>query len=203
MAFPNQSDLRSLAIALGIDGDSAAGRMMDSVSNGNVAAGSSPVSTVVAKDYQNGLWTQTVLTVTNLAIATTDDGANGSFGGTKIYDMPAGAIWVLARTNLTATVAAGIGATSTLKHSVGTVVAATNDTLDSTKANIIASTNTTLSGSAGTVKGLTATPLIIDGTATAVDVYLNFGVADAGATASSTVTANGTITLTRLTLATS
>lgn len=203
MAMPNQNDIHQLAVALGPGGYDAAARLQDSVGNGNVAIGSSPVSTVVAKEFQDKLWTQTVLTVTNLAISTTDDGANGSFGGTKIYDMPAGALWVLARTNLTATVAAGIGATATLKHSVGTVVAATNDTLDSTKANIIASTNTTLSGSAGTVKGLTATPLIIDGTSSAVDIYLNFGVADAGATANSTVTVSGTITLLRQTIATS
>jgi len=195
MAMPNEADVQKLGWALGPGGDAAARRMVDSPGNATVAIGSSPVSTVVATDYQDGLWNHTKLTVTSLAVSTTDDGANGSFGGTKIYDFPVGAIWCVARTNLTATVAAGIGATSTLKHSLGTVVAATNDTLDSTKANIIASTNTTLSGSAGAVKGLTATQLIIDGTGGAVDVFLNFGVADAGATANSTVTVSGTVHL--------
>lgn len=196
MSMPNETDVQKLGWALGPGGEAAARRLVDSTANPTVTVGSSPVSTIVATDYQDNLWNQTTLTVTNLVVAMTDATTDGCFGGTKIYDMPVGALWVLARTNLTATVAAGIGATSTLKHAVGTAVEAANDTLDSTAANIVASTNTTLVSSAGAVKGLTATPLIIDGTGGAADIYLNFGVADAGATGDSSVTLNGTITLT-------
>lgn len=44
--------------------------------------------------------------------------------------------------------------------------------------------------------------LEVDGTSSAADIYLNWGVADAGSTANSTLTVNGTVTITWQTLAT-
>lgn len=44
--------------------------------------------------------------------------------------------------------------------------------------------------------------LIVDGTSSAADAYLNFGVADAGSTANSTLTVSGTIKISWMTLAT-
>lgn len=208
-------------------------------------------STLSVDETSAGQVHVTKIKFTNHIISMSDLTTNGSIGSKKIYTFPTAQIKMLgARTNLTGTVGAGISATATLKHSVGTAAAATNDTLSLTKANIIPSTNTTLSSSAGTIKGvskvtavvaltdnsggtpsdtiaaqsgsyvqatqqntiaslaakvnelialqtLNGTPLAatLDGTASAIDVYLNFGVADAGTTADTTLTLNGSVTL--------
>lgn len=195
----------------------------------------------------------TKITLAALVISMDDVGASGSFGGQKIYTFPTGLIKINgARTDLTVTVGSGIGATATIKHSLGTVIAATNDTLSLTKANVIPSTNTTLASSAGTMQGTSlATAItaltdnsagtadntvqaladgttyandvaairnnfadvaakinelvarltllnngmssVFNGISSAVDLYLNIGVADAGTTADTTATVSGTI----------
>lgn len=142
---------------------------------------------------------QTVITLTALAITVTDTGgANGGYGTQKIYDFPEGNLVIMgAVSNLTAiTAAAGISATATVKHSLGTAAEATNDTLDSTQANLIPSSSSVLVGSAGTGTGLSTAQTILNGTATAVDAILNIGVADAGISSSSSVTITGTVTIT-------
>lgn len=197
MAMPNETDVQKLGWALGPGGDAAARRIIDSAANTNVGIGSSPVSTIVATEYQSNLRNQTVLTITNLSVTMTDTGgANGGYGSQKIYDLPAGLVGAVVRTNLTLTAAAGISATATVKHAVGSVAVSTSDTLNSTLANFIASTNTVLVASAGTAKGVSTAETILDGTSAAVDLILNFGVADAGISASSSLTVSGTITIT-------
>ncbi len=81
-------------------------------------------------------------------------GANGGWGSLKIYDFPLGLIQILgAVTNLKLATGAGISATGTLKHALGTAAAATNDTLSLTKANIVPSTDLVLVDNAGTAQG--------------------------------------------------
>lgn len=191
----------------------------------------------------------TTLTLDGEVITMTDGGANGSIGSIKIYDMPPGLIRILgASLNMPFTVSSQI--TNAIKVSVGTIPAATNDTLDSTKANIIPSTSGTITTGAGTfdavsksaaitkltdssggtpgatIADISASPSetevanglasinakmneiidrltlngdglgpVLDGTATAVDIYINLGVANANSSASGTATLTGTLTL--------
>lgn len=162
MAQPNASDLLALASALGPDGTSAARRIIDNVDNSNTAVGTvNGTGVTLTGEYTTGIVKQTIIRLDSVAITMTDGTTNGSIGSLKVYDMPAGLIRILgARTKLTATAASGISATGTLKHSLGTAAAATNDTLNLTKANIIPSTNTTLSSSAGAVAGVSAATAI-------------------------------------------
>lgn len=258
MAAILTQDMRALSVALGPGGDASAARLFDQAANTNTNLGTVNGTGVTGAEYITGLVKQTVITLTNVSITMTDGGANGSIGSLKVYDLPSGLVRILgARTNLTVTAASGISATATLKHSMGTAAAATNDTLNLTKANIIPSTDTVLVASAGSPKGVSAATaitaltdnsggsasdtiaaqgagyvqatqqntiaslaakinaliaaatlngnpvsFIVDGTSSAADVYLNFGVADAGSTANSTLTVNGTITLNWMTMAT-
>ena len=257
MSLVNASDLLTLG-TIGPDGAGIARRMFDNVGNSNADVGAvNGTGVTLTGEYTTGIVKSTVIRLASVSITMTDDAANGSIGSLKIYDMPAAAIRILgARTNLTVTAAAGITATATLKHSLGTAAAATTDTLNLLKANIIPSTDTVLSGSAGSPKGISAmtaitaltdstggTPsdtlpavtgsyveadvetwisslaakinniiaymtlngnpinLLINGVSSAPDIYLNFGVADAGSTANSTLTVSGTITIDWLTIA--
>lgn len=133
------------------------------------------------------------LTFEDLAVTITDTGgASGGYGSKQLADLPAGlAIFLGARTSFTITAAAGISATATVKHSLGTAAEATNDTLDSTQANIIASTNSALTASAGTASGVSTGVTVVNGTSSAVDLFINFGVADAGISATSSITIDG------------
>lgn len=133
------------------------------------------------------------LTFEDLAVTITDTGgANGAYGSHKLADLPTGLAIILgARSSFDIVAATGIGATAAVKHSVGTAAEATNDTLDSTQANIIASTSTTLAASEGAASGVSTAVTVVNGTSSAVDLFLNFGVADAGVTASSSVTITG------------
>lgn len=147
---------------------------------------------------QGGTLHTTVLTLTALSVTMTDAGAAGCHGGTKIYDFPAGNVIILgATTDLAITAGAGgITDTASVVGSVGSVVAATdNATLTTTEANIVPSTTATLTGGVGACDGESTAVAILDGTATAVDAYLNFAVPDAGSSASDTLSVTGTVTI--------
>jgi hypothetical protein len=146
---------------------------------------------------------KTTLTLTSLSITMTDTGTNGCHGSQKVYDFPAGNIAILgAVTDLSVTAGAGgITNTASLVGSVGTAAVGTdNATLTSTEANIVPSTAGTLTDGAGNVDGESTAIVIVDGTGTAADAYLNFAVPDAGASANDTLTVSGTITITWLNL---
>jgi hypothetical protein len=163
----------------------------------NVAVGAPSGAGVTVKEYGNGDYHKSVITLTNVVIPVADSGgANGGFGSLKVYDFPEAALNILGCVTKLAFVATGgIGATATLKHSVGTVAEATNDTLDATQANLVPSTNAVLVAGVGAAGGVLAAGIISDGTGTAIDAILNLGVADAGITANGSVTVNGTITI--------
>lgn len=157
----------------------------------NVASG------VVKTTKVGGVKTET-FTFTAKAITVTDTGGvNGGQGSLKLCDLPQGLAVILGgSTNLTITAAAGITATASVVGSVGTTAAdAANATLTSTEANIVPSTAATLTGSAGAFVGQSTASVTVDGTATAVPIYLNFAVPDAGISANSTITVTGTLTV--------
>jgi hypothetical protein len=143
---------------------------------------------------------QTKFVLNGVSVSVTDSGgATGAHGNLKIYDFPAGAILMHGgAAKLTVTAATGIDAGAALVWAVGTTATATdNATLTTTEANIIPSTAATLTSSTNTSSQYTATAAgILNGTATAIDGYLNVAVPDAGATANSTVTVTGEIVVT-------
>lgn len=136
---------------------------------------------------------KTVLTLTAVNVDITSD-ADG-YGSLKVFDPPAGNIYVLGATaDLTITVVgASISATGAVVGSIGTTAAADdNATLTTTEANIVPSTTFTLTGGTKNSKMNSTTPAVfVD-----PDVYLNFAVPDVdiGADADA-LTVEGTITL--------
>jgi hypothetical protein len=134
------------------------------------------------------------VTLTNVAVAITDSGgAAGGQGALKILDFAAGLISILgAESNCAIVAAANITATAAVIASVGTAAAGAGDsTLTGTEADIIPSTACTLTGSAGVFDGEATTPALFNGTAAAIDAFLNFAVPDAGISASSSITVTG------------
>lgn len=141
---------------------------------------------------------KTILTLTAQSITMTDAASAGCHGSQKLYDFPAGNIVFLgAITDLAiAAGSGGIGDTAAVIGSLGTAAVGTdNGTLTSTEANIVPSTAATLTAGVGSIKGESTTLTAFDGTATAIDAYLNLAVPDAGSSASDTITVTGTVTL--------
>lgn len=173
---------------------------------GNGAAAGTGVS--ASERVAGGVVHQTVLTLTNTPIPLTDNAGVVAYGGLKVYDFPQGAILMLGATaNLALTKsAAGVNDDWDGDFGIGTVTASNNNSLSSTEQNILPTTATPQAAAgATTAKGQsTATEnAVIDGTATAVDAFLNFLVDDTdhnvGATPTNLI-ANGTITLTWINL---
>lgn len=152
-----------------------------------------------ANEYGSDVIHRTEIPISALSIAVTDSGGvNGGFGGQKVYDFPVGLIQILAATSKLSAIArnsTGIVATATVKHSLGSAVEATNDTLDSTQADVIPSTNAVLVAGAGSATGKSTAGVTLDGVSAAKSLYLNIGVADAGITATDGVTVTGTIVI--------
>lgn len=147
---------------------------------------------------------KTVITFTNHAIALTDEAGVVAYAGSKIYDLPAGAILFLgASANLALTKSsAGVNDTWDGDFGLGTVTASNNATLASTEQDLIPTTATpqAVSG-ATTAKGISTSTeacKVFDGTSTAKDVFLNLLVDDADHDVTGTpcnLIVNGTITI--------
>lgn len=163
--------------------------------------GTLPVSTVTVKQFQQGPFVQTVLTLNNVAQAV----VNGvEYQGTKIYDFPAGRIAVLGvvaslQQKTTSAIASTLNS-ATGAISLGTATASAT-TLNSTMADLLPSTaftSSTVINVAGTaVTGALAASAQFDGTTTAKDVFLNTAYAtttDVDADAAQTI--SGTVTIT-------
>lgn len=157
-------------------------------------------ATVSAVEYNEGFIHKTVLTLTATPVTITDDAGVAQYGGTvKIYDLPEGAISFLGCVvdgDLTLGVTGTIIATYDGDVALGTVTATTGATLTGTEADIMASVplSTAIADVAATA-GISATPTIIDGTATAKDVFLNFVIDDDATHTSGTGTFTGTVTM--------
>lgn len=164
-----------------------------SIPSGTAALG------IVQRQYAGGPFHQTIIQFTNAAIPSTDNTTNGAQAPIQLLDFPAGVITIVgASSNLTIVGGAGLTATAAVVCSLGSVTAAVDATLTSTEADWMPSTTATLTGSAGACKGEITTALLAvqDGTSTAKDLWLNFAVPDAGSTANTTITVNGTVTVT-------
>lgn len=157
-------------------------------------------ATVTCAEYSDGVINKTVLTLTATPITITDDAGVAQYGGAgKIYDLPAGAV------SFIGCVVAGsltLGTTGTIINTyasnvaLGTATATTGATLTGTEADIMASVaNATAVAKVSAVAAASAGMTVVDGTATAKDVFLNVVVADDATHTSGTGTFTGTITL--------
>lgn len=143
-------------------------------------------------------------TFVNAQVTLADEAGVVAYGGLKFCDMQAGAIIFLgAVSDLDVTKSsAGVNDDWDGDFAIGTVTASNNNTLTGTEASILPSTATPqASGGATTANGqstLTQSGTVVDGTSTAVDVYINFLVDDADHNVTGTacnLILNGTVTL--------
>lgn len=163
-------------------------------------------ATVSCTHYGNGILNKTVLTCTDTPITISDDAGVAQYGGVKVFDFPAGLIITLGAT-ISGTLTAGV--TGTIIDNwdgdvaLGTVTATTGSTLTSTEANIMPSVAVSAGASdkIGVVSAVSvATALTesgarwLNGTATAIDMYLNFVIDDDATHTAGTATFTGTIT---------
>lgn len=175
--------------------------LLEQIKGGNGALPAAITPYVTVEERGDAAMHQTILTVTNLPIATVDAGAAGAHGTAKIYDFPEGHIKIHGgHMNLTS-IAAGAGGVidaGVLDVGVGSAsTSAADETLASTEQNIVTKKDVTLSG--GTVanqSSINSTDTTIDGSGGAIDAYLNVAVENTSSTANDTITVNGTITLT-------
>lgn len=141
-----------------------------------------------------------VFTFTNVAMALTDVASTVAYAGLKFWDAPEGAVKIVGSVmNLVLTKSsAGVVAAANGDISVGTVTASNNATLTSTEANIIASTAWLMAAGVASPKLVTTAAVDLDGTAAAIDAYLNVLVDDADQDVTTTpcnIIVNGTVTL--------
>lgn len=174
---------------------------LDGVGTCSLGTTSTIPGAVNAVEERVGTIHRTVLTLTNVAVPTTDNTTNGAQGTWLAYTFPRGSIEVLgAVLNLTITGdGTNITATAAVVAALGTVVPATDATLTSTEANLAPSYAATLTGSAGVVKSRGVTSTFFDNTtttnATQMTANLNFAIPDAGSSANGTITVSGTIVI--------
>lgn len=142
-----------------------------------------------------------VFNLSNVAVATTDNGANGAQGTLLLGTFPRGNLQFFGGvSNLSITGdGTNITATAAVVSAVGSAVPASDATLTGTEADLVPSYAATLSGSAGVVKGKGVTGKFFDNTtttnATQTTANLNFAIPDAGSSANGTITVSGTIEL--------
>lgn len=171
------------------------------VGSGTLPAAATPYVSV--EEYGDGVFHQSVFTVTALPITMRDTEQGGGF---QIYDFPLGRI-----TSLGATATIGVTTTSELSSTLNTGVTCnygvgsvtqSNATVATTEQDFVNVTAFTASATIN-VAGADATGVgvgvlaSLDGTSTAKDAFINLAVA--GATdidADATVTVTGTVTLT-------
>ena len=168
--------------------------------NGSVPAAVGPY--VVATEKGDGVFHQTVLTLTALPITMRDTEQGG---GAKIYTFPAGRIFHMGSigsiaVTTTSVLADTLNAGVTCNWGVGTTTqaSATVATTEQDLVNVTAFTaSATINVAGATANGVGAAVLAShDGTSTAIAAFMNLAVA--GATdidANATVTVTGTVTI--------
>jgi hypothetical protein len=165
----------------------------------STAAGTKNGTTVAAAESYPVLHT-TVLTLTATPVTVTDDPGVAQYGGTgKIYSFPEGLV------GIQGCVVAGaltLGTTGTIIDAftgvtaLGTATASTGSTLTGAEADIMASNAVGAATSkVATIDGASTTLPVLDGTAAAKDVYLNFAIADDATHTSGTGHFTGTVTI--------
>lgn len=162
-------------------------------------AGAKNGSTVTVVETGGGV-NVTTLTLTATPITIADDAGVAQYGGAgKVYDFPEGLIMVLGA------VAAGsltLGTTGTIINTfaggvaLGTAAAGTGATLVGTEANIMGENDVAAATSkVATINAQSTATAILDGTATAIDAYLNLVVDDDATHTAGTGTFTGTATI--------
>lgn len=159
---------------------------------------------VTVTETGDGAVHKTVLTLTDVAVALSDNAGTIAYGGLKLYDWPEGLIAIQgASMDIALTKSsAGVNADWDGDTALGSVTATNDASLATTEQNIIPTTATPQASSGVTTgDGLsTATEAVtvLNGTSTAADLYLNYLVDDADHDVTSTpcnLIANGTITI--------
>lgn len=166
--------------------------------------GASPITSATAYEYGN-VARQTVIECNAVPVTITDDAGVAQYGGVKIYGFPEGMVLIKgAQVNgiLTAGVTGTIIDNWDGDVALGTVTATTGATLTGTEANIMPSVSVSAGASdkLGVVDAVSvATALTesgarwLDGTATAIDMYLNFVIDDDATHTSGTASFTGTV----------
>ncbi len=158
---------------------------------------------VVAVETGFGNFKTTTLTFTDTPVVLADEAGVVAYGGLKVYDMPQGYIYMQsAVSNLAITKSsAGVNDNWDGDIGVGTVTAANDATLSVTEQNIIPTTATPQAAAGATTGDAVSTATehaILDGTTTAVDVFVNLLVDDADHDVTTTpcnLILNGTLVL--------
>ena len=162
---------------------------------------------VTAVESGNGVFHQTVLTLTAVAMSLSDTHVGG---GSKIYTFPEGNVAVLGATcsvaetttsvlastlNASVTLSVGVGSVQTTTQDSGTLATTQQDLVNAFAATASATINVAGAAATGKLGGTTLTRY--DGTATAQPVWLNCGVPTAtDIDGDATTTWSGTVTLT-------
>lgn len=170
-----------------------------------IGAVTQPTSgSITVKEVQVGPFISTTFTFNAARIVVTDAAASGSHGSLKIYDFPACAIAFLgARQDYTKfaegaalTTAAGdavfeigLGTTAIAAAADGTLGNGVNENIG----QAVSVTNSGGTGAGTAVDGAKTTAL--NGTATAIDIYLNWSGTAATIDATSTIDVTGTATV--------
>ena len=180
---------KAVAALFGIEGDDTAN---------DPGCGASPASTIVAAEYGNDTtWRKTVLTVTALAVALSDDATVAQYGGAKIYDFPLGLIQfggAVVSGNFTGY--ASLIDTFASNVAIGTETAGTGLTLTSTEANIMQqSANAAAVSEIAAVSASGTATQMAGGHAIATGAYLNFTVGDDNAHGTGNAAFTGTVTI--------
>lgn len=166
------------------------------------APGAKNGSTVTAVESGDGIWRRTRLTCAATPISISDDAGVAQYGGVKVYDFPEGLICVMGCViDGALTGYASLIDTFDGDVALGTVTATTGATLTSTEANILQSTPISQAvGEVATCDAVTAATALteagsrwLDGTTTAIDMFLNFVIDDNAAHGAGTATFTGTI----------
>lgn len=141
-------------------------------------------------------------TLTAQSITVTDAAGSGSSGSIKLFDFAqAGIVPLACRQNYTAfaegAALTGAAGDAAFVMGLGSVAADAGDgALTGTEVDFGAATSTiTLSGGTGTGTKFSASATALDGTSTAVDLYLNWSGTAATIDANSTISVTGTITV--------
>jgi hypothetical protein len=174
---------------------STADMVLDSIDR--VADGVKAGTNVTIKETGNGPIHKTVLTFDAMPVTLTDQASTVLYGGQKVYDFPDGLISILGCVaDLDVAVAGNLNADADGDVGIGTVTASNNATLATTEQNICPTTAIPqLVASAGTSDCQNAAAIApLDGTGTAVDVFLNYVWDDADHNGGS-MTVTGTITI--------
>lgn len=185
----------------GVDSDTGQVRPFDA----GVGNGAKNGATVKCREYGNHVIHKTVLTCAATPISIADDAGVAQYGGVKVYDFPEGLIVTL---GAVIDGAVTLGTTGTIINTwaggiaLGTVTATTGATLVSTEANIMKEVDVAAATSkVAVVDAVSAASVLtesgaswLDGTATAIDMYLNLVVDDDATHTAGTGSFTGTIT---------